>query len=385
MPRVRWKNLFPKPDLMGVFPHNPIIDTDRKGSMSSGTSHQSQESTGRRREILVIRFGSLGDLCLLGWTLARLADRPGAADRRVTLVTKSAFVPLMSRFRGIHEVVPLEGSGTGALRQLAAELRNRHWDDIIDAHNILRGHLLLGMMRRRADRRLAKDTVARLAFMNLGRRNDRLGRTMHDRFGDLCTGLAPEADNAAETRPPLSTLAEPTAGQIGEDILGIAPGAQWETKRWPEEHFASLLEMWLQERTSRVRIFLGPREEPWFGNGPLNRMASESDRVEIIRDCSLTEVAARLSECHLLVTNDSGLLHVAEAVGTPVTAFFGPTVREFGYFPVLPGSRVLERSLDCRPCSRNGKRPCHRKDLACLKDISPQEAFGILTAQEDRP
>ena len=68
-----------------------------------------------------------------------------------------------------------------------------------------------------------------------------------------------------------------------------------------------------------------------------------------------------------------GLLHLAEGVGTPVVALFGPTVRAFGYFPVHPRSRVLETDLDCRPCSRNGKRPCHRGDLACLAD-TPAEA-----------
>jgi heptosyltransferase-2 len=75
---------------------------------------------------------------------------------------------------------------------------------------------------------------------------------------------------------------------------------------------------------------------------------------------------------------------MAEAVGTPVLALFGPTVREFGYFPIRPGSRVMERSLDCRPCSRNGKRPCHRGDLACLRDIPPDEVLAALSAMEDQ-
>ena len=57
-------------------------------------------------------------------------------------------------------------------------------------------------------------------------------------------------------------------------------------------------------------------------------------------------------------------------------------MREFGYYPVLEDSRVLERPLDCRPCSRNGKRPCHRGDLACLRDIQPDEAYSVLCAME---
>ena len=95
------------------------------------------------------------------------------------------------------------------------------------------------------------------------------------------------------------------------------------------------------------------------------------------------DTAARLARCSRLVTNDSGLLHIAEAVGTPVLALFGPTVREFGYFPILARSLVLEKSLDCRPCSRNGKRPCHRGDLACLQDITPDAVRSVLASLEE--
>jgi heptosyltransferase-2 len=86
-----------------------------------------------------------------------------------------------------------------------------------------------------------------------------------------------------------------------------------------------------------------------------------------------------LGGCRRLVCNDSGLMQLAEAVGTPVLAFFGPTVRAFGYAPQLPASVLLEETeLDCRPCSRNGKRPCHRGDLACLERLDPDRAWSAL-------
>ena len=330
------------------------------------------------QDILVVRFGSLGDLCLLGWALAELADRPGRKLRRVTLVTKAGFAPLMEQMRGVDEVVRLPGSRTADVARLAGRLRRRPWDVVIDAHSILRGHLLLGLMGRRSDRRLAKDTTARLAFMGLGHRAAHLDRTMHDRFAELIEGLAPARKKPGTILPPLSSLAAEKAPLI----LGLAPGAQWDTKRWPAEHFASLLRRWLVARSGTLRIFIGPREESWFEGSVLEIAARESGRTEIIRNRSLTEVATLLSECQHLVTNDSGLLHLAEAVGTPVLALFGPTVREFGYFPVLESSSVLERTLDCRPCSRNGKRPCHRGDLACLVDITPEAAFAALDALE---
>ena len=335
-------------------------------------------------DILVVRFGSLGDLCLLGWALARLSDRSGEEKIRVTLVTKPAFAPLMENIRGIHRVIPLPGSGPGAIVKLAAELRKSSWDMVIDAHNILRGHLLLGMMGRRPDRRLAKDTAARLAFMRTGHLGDSLKRTMHDRFEELTAGLAPGGDHDVEIFPPLASLAAMPSGDAAGDILGLAPGAQWDTKRWPENNFLTLAQLYLEDHPGTVRIFLGPREDQWFTGGPLDLAAKNEPRIQIIRDRSLPEVATLLSECSRLVTNDSGLLHVAEAVGTPVLAFFGPTVREFGYYPVLAESREMEKTLECRPCSRNGKRPCHRGDLACLQDIRPSEAYSVLSAMEEK-
>lgn len=341
-----------------------------------------QRSSGDRLDILVVRFGSLGDLCLLAWALASLADRPGAQNRRITLVTKAAFAPLLQHGRGIDRVVALPGSGAGDVFRLAQDLRQTSWDMVIDAHNILRSHLLLGLMGKRPQRRLAKDTASRLAFLGFGHRGKGLGRTMRDRFEELTTGLAPAGDDTSSTLPPLASLAHAPDDPPTSEILGLGPGAQWATKRWPEDHFVTLLNLCLASHTGIVRIFIGPREESWFAGGPLERAAVDSGRTEIIRGRPLPEIAALLSACGLLVTNDSGLLHVAEAVGTPVVALFGPTTREFGYFPTLIGSRVLEHPLDCRPCSRNGKRPCHRGDLACLRDIPPAEVHAALKDME---
>ena len=93
---------------------------------------------------------------------------------------------------------------------------------------------------------------------------------------------------------------------------------------------------------------------------------------------SILESAAVLKRCAALVTNDSAPLHLAESVGTPVVAFFGPTVREFGYFPRLPRSRALEVSLRCRPCSRNGARRCPYGTKECLAAIPPERAMEEL-------
>ncbi len=337
---------------------------------------------GPMRQILVIRFGALGDLCLLAGALARAARAPGAAERRVTLVTKAAFAPLLAEAAGVDRVVPLAGGGLGDVVRLAGRLRAERWDTVVDAHHILRGHLLLALLGRRADARLAKDTVARLALLRTGQADPRLARTMRDRFAALLPALTGGAPAPADVPPALAALAGPRPE--GPPILGLAPGARWDTKRWPQEHFASLLAAHRAAGGGPVRLFLGPQEDAWFAGGPLAAAAADAG-AEVLRGLSLTEVAARLAGCAVLVTNDSGLLHLAEAVGTPVVALFGPTVRAFGYAPHLPSSRLLETDLDCRPCSRNGKRPCHRGDLACLVRLTPDRVLAAAAPLLQRP
>lgn len=338
---------------------------------------------------LVLRFGSLGDLCLLGWSLSALADGPGTDRRRVTLVTKAGFAPLAERFHGVHEVVVLDGRGLAPLVDLAGRLRARRWQRVVDAHHVLRSHALLALVGRRADARLAKDTAARLRLLAGGAAAEGLTRSMVDRF-DAALAIPGVPDGATADvprtpgRPPLYSLAAAVDRPSAAAPLGLAPGARWETKRWPEHHWVALVESLATAGERDLKVFLGPDERAWYRGSRLASAAAAAGAT-VVEGEGLLEVAKALAGCRALATNDSGLLHVAEAVGTPVLAFFGPTVRAFGYFPRLPRSRVLEQSLDCRPCSRNGKRPCHRGDLACLQRILPTQAAVELRAVGSLP
>jgi ADP-heptose:LPS heptosyltransferase len=74
-------------------------------------------------------------------------------------------------------------------------------------------------------------------------------------------------------------------------------------------------------------------------------------------------------------------MHLAAAVGTPVVALFGPTTREWGFYPSGPCDTVLEQDLDCRPCSLHGTSRCQRRGQ-CLEAVSPAD---VLKAIELRP
>jgi len=337
---------------------------------------------------LVIRFGSLGDLCLLAWSLSRLArGEEGPPRHQVTLVTKAAYADLLSNVPGVDEVVPLGGSRPADMTALARTLGGRRFDHVIDAHGNLRSRLLLARLGRRPHARLAKDTWARLALLLWRQRPAALERTMRDRYDllvqDLLSGPGEAGPTPAPFSPPLRRLIPTDPGR--GPVLGLAPGARWTAKRWPDSHFADFLDRFRRISAAPVRIFLGPQERSWFTGSALERRSGSLAEVSLWQGKDLTATAAGLAGCTTLLTNDSGLMHLAEAVGTPVLALFGPTVREFGFFPVLPRSQVLQRDLACRPCSRHGKRACWRRDLACLERISPPEVLAALLTMPAGP
>lgn len=152
-------------------------------------------------------------------------------------------------------------------------------------------------------------------------------------------------------------------------------------KRWAAENYAELARRIAFDFGHHV-VLLGDRDDAPAAI-PIAREAP-GRVVNLIGRTDVMEAAAVISRALVFIGNDSGLMHLAEAVGVPVIALFGPTVEEFGYYPSLPQSKVLERSLPCRPCSRNGRRPCPRGTQECLTGIpvdSVEEALWDLLEQ----
>ena len=92
---------------------------------------------------------------------------------------------------------------------------------------------------------------------------------------------------------------------------------------------------------------------------------------------SLMHTAALLQQCHLLLSNDSGLMHMATALRVPVVTIFGPTVQEFGFYPFKASAQVVSAALACRPCSTKGSTRCPRGHHQCMQQVT---VAHVLTA-----
>ena len=91
---------------------------------------------------------------------------------------------------------------------------------------------------------------------------------------------------------------------------------------------------------------------------------------------SLCELGAYLARLNAYVSNDSGPMHMAWAQHTPITAIFGPTVRQLGFYPRGEASTVLETAIDCRPCGLHGAKVCPKKHHRCMSEVTPDMVWN---------
>ena len=149
-------------------------------------------------------------------------------------------------------------------------------------------------------------------------------------------------------------------------IILIAPGSKWFTKRWPEEYFKTLIQN-LVKRDDLLIVITGGKEEKEI------ELNLDSKVLDLRGEISLLELAELIKRAILVVSNDSAPIHITSAFpDTRIVGIFGPTVKEFGFFPWSKNSKVFEiKGLYCRPCAIHGGNSCPEKHFRCMKEITP--------------
>jgi heptosyltransferase II len=229
---------------------------------------------------------------------------------------------------------------------------------------------------------------ARLMVLN----DVRLGERRLPRMVDRCAMLALPRDTHPPRSWPLPQLAVPAAASAvwrqsrdlngdGRAVIALAPGAVGPSKRWPASAYAAL-----------TRRLLADGIAVWVLGGPAEKaLAAEIVSDTAARDLTgpdLREAIFALASATAAVSNDSGLLHVAAALGTPTVGIFGPT-SPWHWAPLNPLAAIVEATtaLECRPCHKPVCRLGHHR---CMREIGIDEVFAAVTsalaiAASDRP
>lgn len=328
-------------------------------------------------KILIMRFSSFGDVLQTLSVAGRLGE--SFTDAEIHWVTRQEFQPLIAAHPRVAKVWSLsKGAGFREVWSLGRELRAQGFTHIYDAHNNLRSHILSLVLNGFLGWRiwLGRHQFLRRSIYRW--RRFLLFKFHKNLFPKPFTGqfalLEPLAKWGLPTEPPAppqlilpaidhQKLSSKLSG-LPPDFVALAPSAAFALKRWPIDYWQELIRLCPQQRF----VILG---------GPEDRFLSEIERVAPERvlntagRLTLQESAQIVSLSKALVSNDTGLMHVAEQIGKPCVALMGPA--PFGY-PCRASTKIMELELDCRPCSKHGQGPCVNLDFhKCLKGIPPSQ------------
>lgn len=164
--------------------------------------------------------------------------------------------------------------------------------------------------------------------------------------------------------------------------IAIAPGAHHATKRWLPERFAETAFVLSQKFQTEI-ILLGGKEDRELCSILQKNIPAGVKVWDFSGATSISETARHLDKCSLLISNDTGIMHIAAARRVPVVAVFGSTVRAFGFEPFRVPHVVVDKDLACRPCTHIGRAKCPKKHFNCMKliqsDDVAQAAEKLLT------
>ena len=319
--------------------------------------------------ILVVRYSALGDVVLATSILAPLRALFPAA--RIEWVTSPGAAPLLEGLPELAAVHRLGREGEAAPAALRARLRGR-FDLAIDLQEKAKSVLLV---RAAAPRRLYfhRRTLGQALLSLLGR--DRPVTRAHatrlyaEVLAPLGSVLAPG---------PLRIALSPRARAAGAEALhgarrplvAIAPGATWATKRWAPERFAAVADA-LHADGHGLVLCAGPADAAAVA---AFRAALKAPLAADLTPLPVDAMAAALGEVKLLVSCDSGPVHLATALGVPALVLFGPT-STVRWGPPAPG-RALSLGLDCQPCSNHGGERCPLGHHRCLVDLPVERVLA---------
>ena len=333
---------------------------------------------------LVIRFSSIGDIVLSTPLLRVLRAR--FPDGQIDYVTRAEYAELVKSNQNLNHTYEFDASeGFDGLRILKKRIKEERYDLIVDIHDSLRSKYLRSLHGPQVTI-VNKRVLQRAMLVNFKKNIYKEVIPVVDRYIEAVRDLGITNDGRGlELHIPDDTLFR-VSGKVAslklnqfEKVIGLCPGARHFTKRWPPERFARVGAACAQKADSKILLFGGKEDETICNQicWDINNQSGPERATSVCGQLGLLETAAAMEYCDIVITNDTGLMHIAAAMHRKIIAIFGSTVKEFGFFPYHPEAVVVEqKGLNCRPCSHIGRSECPEKHFKCMLDIQPDEVYS---------
>jgi len=341
----------------------------------------------RAPRFLIVRLGSLGDVIHAIPAVAALKHRfPGGA---IDWVVDPRYAELVRLVTVVGSVYPFDPRG--ALSALTAWRRLRaaryggqvgaqgpsdsgiEYDAAIDLQGLLKSAVLARSIGARRtigfSRRHLREPMARFFYSETVDPGD-APHVIQKGIGLMRAVGVDEASIAFPIAVPRSNAADAVAARVGSSgYMLINPGAAWPNKRWPAARFGALAAAIRERRGLRSVVLWGPGEEA----AASAVVASSRGAAEQAPATSITDILAIAKSASLMVSGDTGPLHIAGAVGTPIVALFGPTRAERNG-PWSPADISISR-ID--QCVCHYERRCRRAQ-PCIDDIGVDDVVAAV-------
>jgi heptosyltransferase-2 len=311
-------------------------------------------------KFLVVRFSSIGDIVLTTPVVRHLKKQ--VEDAEIHYLTKKAYAPLLKANPYIDHIHSFDGD----IRSCIEKLREEKIDYIIDLHHNARSaRIKFGL--KRMDFTVHK--LNWLKWLYVSFKIDRLpDKHIVDRYLETIDAFISERDEQGldyfipeDEELKLSTLPP----EYRKGYIGLSIGAQHSTKMLPPDKLVELCSY-----LKHPVILLGGPADKAAGEYIVNALPDK----DIFNACgaySIHQSASLVSKSEVLISHDTGLMHIAAAFQKKIISVWGNTVPRFGMFPYRSDSGSIQFEVDglsCRPCSKIGYKKCPKKHFKCMVD-----------------
>ncbi|MCF8332685.1 MAG: glycosyltransferase family 9 protein [Bacteroidales bacterium] len=324
------------------------------------------------KRILIIRFSSIGDIILTTPVIRALKQQVDNVE--IHYLTKDSFYPILKANPYIDHIHTIKQN----VNEVTALLRKQHFDFIVDLHKNLRStHAMFSL--RRPSHAFPKANISKWLMVNF-KVNYLPGEHVVDRYFKAAAPLGVTNDGMGldyfiPHNEEVSVDNLPDTLSSGFVAIGI--GGKHSTKLYPADKVSVLC-----HKINQPVILMG---------GP-----EDSERAEVIREgmkhfvfngCgefTINQSASVLQKASAVISNDTGIMHIAAALKKKLVSLWGNTIPEFGMYPYYPKDlqnmyRIVEvKGLKCRPCSKIGFDKCPKGHFRCMYDISEDEILGAM-------
>ena len=364
-------NLEDRPDYVAANLYEAVEWIIKEVLSNEKRAMRKKEEEQNQRRILIVKPSSLGDIIHslpVLWAL-----RKTYPDAYIGWVVKDVWQDLLADNPLIDHLIILK-KGLGGIISAIRETRSLKFDTAIDLQGLFRSGIIT----------FFSGAKTRTGFSNARE----LAPIFYNNKVIVPQGHIHAVDRYMMTvsNPPLLNFPLYIAIEDAEwakeflmennlynkrPLIAINPSARWVKKRWPAASFSALINQLINELKAGI-IIVGSKEDIPIAE-EINSHVNE--RIAIATGkTSLKRLPALLANVNLLVTNDSGPMHIAAAIGTPVVALFGPTDHRLTG-PYGSGHVVISKDMDCKPCLR---RPCKHGKPLCMEMIAVEDVANAV-------